>query len=80
VVWILKSLSKCKQFNDSGFGSSYFWEKIDFVFFDLIVLVTLPDLFILDKPLFFDFIEMGPFLSTVFLVFYLNEDFADLDT
>jgi hypothetical protein len=47
-----------------------------FVFFDFVVLATLPDLFILDMPLpDFDFIEEGPFFSETFFVIF--EDFID---
>ena len=80
VVWILNNLSKWRQFKLSGFGSYSFWEKIDFVFFDFAVFVTLPDLFILeDGP--FDLMDNGPLRYGAFLDwFVLTADFIDLET
>lgn len=79
-VWILNRRSKCRQFKLSGFGSYYFWEKIDFVFLDFRVLVAFTDLFIREEVAPFDFIDKGPFLSLGFLdLLVLTPDFIDLE-
>lgn len=78
IVYILKSLSKWRQFNDYGFGSSSLWEKTLFVFLFLTDFAALPDRFILEIPLAFDLFEAFGFLSALLLISFWD-DLMDLD-
>ena len=61
IVWMRNKRSKCRQFKDSGLGSSYFCENIDLVLFlDFTVFVMRPDLFMREVLLALDLIDNGP--------------------